>query len=402
MKKMTKIEYLRKKLVDEKELNIKRESMFLSVSERTIRRYIEELFSMGIATKFHGGARLKDINPNSMVSKSIDEMRSITLNHKNVVASSININNSHYLYIFGSFNLDVVTEVFRFPNVGETIKAKATNFFPGGKGANQAVAAAQLVDNVHFFVKVGKDSFGDNAEKYFSSSRIKSIKLIRDEKYNTGNALVMVENAAGNNSIVIDLGSNSKITKEEIVSDFVNLKKSSIFLTQLENNIDATKFAIENAKAANCYVILNPAPYSEKINSHLQYIDLLTPNETEAELITGIKITNIKSAEDAIKKIYEMGVKEIVITLGSKGSLYFNGDVMKRYKAMRASVVDTSGAGDAFTGSLAACLMEGTHIDQAIKFSTAFSSLAVEKHGASSMPTRAMVEERFKNGSHLD
>lgn len=169
---------------------------------------------------------------------------------KLIVKNKIEIKNADKcsLYILGSFNLDVVTEVERFPFIGETIKAISTNFYPGGKGANQAVAAAELNDHVHFFAKVGDDSFGTTAEKYFSTTKISSYTLIKDTNSKTGNALVMVENATGNNSIVIDLGANATISKAEILSDINNLQSAKIFLTQLENNIEATKFAIEIAK----------------------------------------------------------------------------------------------------------------------------------------------------------
>lgn len=402
MKKMAKIEYLRKKLVNDKELNVKRESEVLKVSERTTRRYFDEIFSLGICTKFHGGLRLRDIGTGLIVNRTIDEWRSVTLISKSEKVARKDVDSGRSLYVFGSFNLDVVTELSRFPQVGETITATTTNFYPGGKGANQAAAAAQLNDRVHFFVKVGKDTFGDNAEKYFASSRLQSVALVRDEKHNTGNALVMVEENSGNNSIVIDLGANAKVTHDEIIGDYTNLSKASVCLLQLENNIDATRYMIELAKEAGCYVILNPAPYSEDINAHLHLVDLLTPNETEAELLTGVKITDIETAEEAIKIIHKMGVSEIVITLGSKGSLYYNGDILKHYKAMKATVVDTTGAGDAFNGSLAASLVDGVNIDNAIKLAVAFSSLAVEKNGASSMPSRSMVLDRLKNGKFVE
>ncbi len=402
MKKMAKIEYLRKKFVHEKELNVRRESLFLNVSERTTRRYIDEIFSLGIGTKFHGGIRLGNIDTGLMVSKAIEESRSVTLIGEREVVSTKGEKNGSSLYIFGSFNLDVVTEVSRFPKVGETITALATTFFPGGKGANQATAAAQLNDNVHLFAKVGKDTFGDNAEKYFSASRLDSVALVRDEKNNTGNALVTVEEKTGNNTIVIDLGANANVTRDEIINDYAHLIQASVCLLQLENNIDATRCVIELAKEAGCYVILNPAPYSDEINTHLHLVDLLIPNESEAELLTGIKVTDIASAEGAIKIIHEKGVKEVIITLGSKGCIYYNGEVLKHYKALRATVVDTSGAGDAFNGSLAASLVDGLNIDNSIKLAVAFSSLAVEKHGASSMPSRTTVLERLKSGIYID
>ncbi|MEM8239953.1 ribokinase, partial [Morganella morganii subsp. sibonii] len=223
-----------------------------------------------------------------------------------------------------------------------------------------------------------------------------SYTLIKDIKTKTGSALVMVESLTGNNSIIIDQGANATITKSEILSDINNLKSAKIFLTQLENNMDITLFAVEMAKMCGCYVIINPAPYSQDIMPYLSSVDLLIPNGTEAELISGIKISNPHSAEQAIRVIHALGVKEIIMTLGDNGALYFNGSVMKHYNAINASVVDTSGAGDAFTGALAARLVEGRNMDEAVKFAVAYASLAVEKKGASSMPSGSSVEVRLK------
>lgn len=395
MKKKSSIAFIRKKLVKDNSIYVKELSALLHVSERTVRRYIDELQLLGIATKFHGGVRLQKIELEPIINRTIDETRVLQIDCEEQGRDK-KIADKCSLYILGSFNLDVVTEVERFPFVGETIKAISTNFFPGGKGANQAVAAAELNDHVHFFVKVGDDSFGATAEKYFGTTKINSYTLIKDTNAKTGNALVMVENTTGNNSIIIDLGANATITKAEILSDINNLQSAKIFLTQLENNIDATKFAIEIAKKSGCYVILNPAPYSDQIVSHLSSIDLLIPNGTEAELISNIKIDSVISAQEAIKAIHNLGIKEIVMTLGDSGALYFNGTTMKYYKAMSASVVDTSGAGDAFTGALAAKLIEGKNMDEAIKFSIAYASLAVEKKGASSMPSKTSVDVRLK------
>ncbi|WP_193014242.1 MULTISPECIES: ribokinase [Gammaproteobacteria] len=395
MKKKSSIAFIRKKLIKDNSIYVKELSVLLHVSERTVRRYIDELQLLGIATKFHGGVKLQKIELEPIITQTIDETKVIHINSQKQKRDRKDVDKCA-LYILGSFNLDVVTEVERFPFVGETIKAISTNFFPGGKGANQAAAASELNDNVHFFVKVGDDSFGATAEKYFSTTKIGSYTLIKDPNAKTGNALVMVENSSGNNSIVIDLGANATITKAEILSDINHLQSAKIFLTQLENNIEATKFAIEIAKKSGCYIILNPAPYSDQIISHLPSVDLLVPNGTEAELISNIKIDSVISAQEAIKAIYNLGVKEIVMTLGDSGALYFNGTTMKYYKAMSASVVDTSGAGDAFTGSLAANLIEGKNIDEAIKFSIAYASLAVEKKGASSMPSRTSVAARLK------
>lgn len=395
MKKKDSLAFIRNKLIKDNIIYVKELSALLCVSERTIRRYIGELQLSGVATKFHGGVRLQKIEPGEIISKTVHETRSLNIEYVKRDKKKES-KNKCLLYILGSFHLDVVTEIERFPSVGETIKSISTRFFPGGKGANQAVAASELNSHVHFFVKVGDDSFGADAEKYFSSTKIGSYTLIKDVNTKTGSALVMVENLTGDNSIIIDQGANTTITKAEILSDINNIKSAEIFLTQLENNIDITIFAIDIAKMCGCYVILNPAPYSEEIIPYLSSVDLLTPNGTEAERISGIKISSLHSAKQAIRVIHSLGVKETVMTLGDNGALYFNGTTMKHYNAISASVVDTSGAGDAFTGSLAAGLVEGRNMDEAVKFAVAYASLAVEKKGASSMPSGISIDVRLK------
>ncbi|EPF5869827.1 PfkB family carbohydrate kinase [Morganella morganii] len=395
MNKKNSLAFIRNKLIKDNVVYVKELSALLHVSERTIRRYIGELQLSGVATKFHGGVKLQKNNPEEVINRTVNEAR--VFNVESVSQDKRKINeNKCLLYILGSFNLDVVTEVERFPSVGETVRAISTRFYPGGKGANQAIAASELNSHVHLFVKVGDDAFGTDAEKYFSSTKIGSYTLIKDIKTKTGSALVMVESLTGNNSIIIDQGANATITKSEILSDINNLKSAKIFLTQLENNMDITLFAVEMAKRCGCYVIINPAPYSQDIMPYLSSVDLLIPNGTEAELISGIKISNLHSAEQAIRVIHALGVKEIIMTLGDNGALYFNGSVMKHYNAINASVVDTSGAGDAFTGALAARLVEGRNMDEAVKFAVAYASLAVEKKGASSMPSGSSVEVRLK------
>ena len=395
MKKKNSLAFIRERLIKNNVIYVKELSALLHVSERTIRRYIDELQLSGVAVKFHGGVKLQKIEAGDVIKRTINETRAFNIEDVKKTREKRH-EDKCLLYILGSFNLDVVTEVERFPSVGETIRAISTGFYPGGKGANQAAAASEINSRVHLFVKVGDDSFGADAEKYFSTTKTGSYTLIKDISVKTGSALVMVESLTGNNSIIIDQGANATITKAEILSDINNIKSAKVFLTQLENNIDITCFTIDIAKMCGCYVILNPAPYSENIMSHLSSVDLLTPNGTEAELISDIKISDLHSAEQAIRVIHRLGVKEIVMTLGDNGALYFNGTTMKHYSAINASVVDTSGAGDAFTGSLAAGLVEGRSMDEAIKFAVAYASLAVEKKGASSMPSANSVGIRLK------
>lgn len=402
MKKNQAIDYLRKKLVADRVIYIRESSLVLKVTERTVRRYIDQLCHQGIASKFYGGAKIKNLNIEKNVNELLNQKRGIDFpsyvkteheNHKTL---------SNLIYIFGSFNLDIVTEVMHFPAVGETIKAISTEFFPGGKGANQAIAASQFNDNIHLFIKVGNDAPGDIAERYLQGSRINKTTIIRDTELKTGSALVMIEMEQGNSNIVIDPGANENIDMHEILSEQINIMQAKVFLTQLENNIQATKLALEIASAYRCYIILNPAPYSEDILSHLHLVDLLTPNEKEAELLSGIKINTNDDADIALKKIHSMGVNEIIMTQGQQGAIYYNGVVMKRFRAISAAVIDTSGAGDAFNGALAAKIAEGSSMDNAIRYAVAYASLAVEKKGASTMPAKEGVSDRLLKGKYRE
>lgn len=300
MKKNQAIDYLRKKLVADRVIYIRESSLVLKVTERTVRRYIDQLCHQGIASKFYGGAKIKNLNIEKNVNELLNQKRGIDFPSYVKTEHETHKALSNLIYIFGSFNLDIVTEVMHFPAVGETIKAISTEFFPGGKGANQAIAASQFNDNIHLFIKVGNDAPGDIAERYLQGSRINKTTIIRDTELKTGSALVMIEMEQGNSNVVIDPGANENIDMHEILSEQINIMQAKVFLTQLENNIQATKLALEIASAYGCYIILNPAPYSEDILSHLHLVDLLTPNEKEAELLSGIKINTNDDADIAL------------------------------------------------------------------------------------------------------
>lgn len=300
------------------------------------------------------------------------------------------------VYILGSFNVDIVSEVEDFPKVGQTVHAYSTNFYPGGKGANQAAAAAKLSDSVHFSVKIGMDEFGDKAKTHLSGIEINSLTIFEDKAQPTGNAIILVSQKTGDNVITIDLGANETITREEIQKEWPLIQSSAVFLTQLENNFDITKTAVEYASASNTQVILNPAPYTDRVKELLPLIDIITPNETEAQDMAGIAVTNMDSVKEAAHIIHTMGAKNVIITLGSKGCLLFDGKTYTIFPPYKAVVVDTSGAGDSFNGSLASSLANGKSLHQSIRYASAFSSLAVEQKGASNMPDDFLVQARLQ------
>ncbi|XNT01367.1 PfkB family carbohydrate kinase [Vibrio splendidus] len=177
--------------------------------------------------------------------------------------------------------------------------------------------------------------------------------------------------------------------------EFSLINDSNVFLTQLENNFEITKLAIEYASRSPALVMLNPAPYSDGVKQIIHLVDILTPNETEAESLTGIEIEDLDSAKIAAEKIYSMGVKVVILTLGSKGSLLFDGKTHQFFEPFKAVVTDTSGAGDSFNGALAANIAQGKSLEYSMKYASAFASLAVERKGASNMPNADLVEARL-------
>lgn len=299
--------------------------------------------------------------------------------------------------ILGSFNIDIVAQVARFPKGGESILAQKSMIGPGGKGANQALAASYAEAKVHFVAKVGKDQFSQFAHDHLSSSKINSFTLYQSDKEPTGNAVIYVSEEDGENMIAVYSGANLTITDEEIVALESHLKQSDILLVQLENNLDATRNAMRLAKALGVKVILNPAPYSAEMMQLVKYTDIITPNETEASLMSGIEIVDLDTAKLAAEKIHALGIQTVIITLGSKGSLIFDGKDHQHVKPFPAVPVDTTGAGDAFNGAFCASLAKGQTIYQSAVYASAFASLAVEREGASNMPSHQLVIQRMAN-----
>lgn len=398
MNKYQRINAIRLELLKKKKVLIRDLAETLNVSQRTIRRDLSNLVENNVAELFFGGAKLVEIdNKDLFKNAGIQTIMSSLEIDKNQATPrqkhELSIGND--VYVLGSFNIDIVTEVETFPKIGETIHASSTNFYAGGKGSNQATAAAKVSSNVHFTVKVGNDEFGDKARNYMASTAIDSFTILESEEHPTGNAVVMVEKSSGENIITIDLGANLKIDAEELANDFSLINDSKVFLTQLENNFDITRTALEYAKRSSAIVMLNPAPYNSAVNEIIHLIDIITPNETEAEGLSGITISNLESAKKAAEEIYRLGPKVVIITLGSKGALLFDGQQHRHFPPFKAAVTDTSGAGDSFNGSLAACIAKGHNLDYSIKFASAFASLAVERKGASNMPNIELVEARL-------
>ena len=299
------------------------------------------------------------------------------------------------VFILGSFNVDIVSTLERFPQPGETLHALSNNIGAGGKGANQAYAAAKAGANVTFMTKIGKDQFSHFAKEHLATTGINNTIIAESDSSPTGNALIYVCQQTGENMIAVHSGANTDITQQEIKQAEQHIVGADLLLTQLENNIDAVKQAMQIAHAHGVSVVLNPAPYHNETPSLLKYVDMVTPNETEASLMTGIEVTNLDSAKQAAEKMSQMGVNKVVITRGAQGVLLYENGRFSEVAAIKCVVTDTTGAGDAFNGALVAQIVKGDSLLDAARFANAYASLAVEREGAANMPDASLVAARL-------
>ncbi|EOX8430923.1 ribokinase [Salmonella bongori] len=360
------------------------------VTKETIRSDLNTLSREGGIERCHGGAIIKR---RIFHTQSVNNLDSNIMHFFDSPPSKKIVKSRHKgrkmkgkVCILGSFNVDIIANVDRFPQSGESIFSENTVIGPGGKGANQALAVSKCHVKTHFVGKVGNDQFSQLAYEHLSSSDIDSFMLYQDKKAKTGTALIYVCQSDGENMIAISPGANQSITADEVEAITAEVKNSDVFLTQLENNLPATFRAIEIARRCGTKVVLDPAPYSPEVVNCLQNVDFLTPNETEASLLSGIHVTDLASAKTAAKAIKAKGVGQVIITMGAKGALIYDGLEFIHVPALKALCVDTTGAGDAFNGAYTAAMAKGQSILQAVKFACAFASLAVEKEGASNMP----------------
>jgi len=301
----------------------------------------------------------------------------------------INVNK---IAVIGSSNTDMVIQTLNFPKPGETILGN--NFFmnPGGKGANQAVSAARLNGNVLFICKLGKDIFGEKTAKLLNQEGIDTALILYDDNNPSGVALITVDGNA-ENCISVALGANANLKPEDILMAEKAFEKVEFILLQLEIPIETIEYIVKEAVRMNKKVILNPAPVQFLSKQILENLFLITPNETEAEMISGVKIIDQNSAEIAAKKISDLGVTNVIITLGSKGALVYSENEFEMVPAVKVKAIDTTAAGDVFNGALVVALAEGKTIIDAVRFGCKASSISVTKLGAqSSAPYRDEVD----------
>lgn len=297
------------------------------------------------------------------------------------------------IVVVGSFNIDLMSRAPKIPVAGETVLGGPFKLGPGGKGSNQAIAAIRLGAKVQVIMRLGTDIFGDQALEYLKKEGIGTNYLVKDSKNHTGVALIVVDEK-GENMIVVAPGANGALSSEDVNNAKKAIYNSDVLLTQFEIPMQTVKAAIKIARDSGVKTILNPAP-GKKINDGLlSQVSILTPNETEASLLTGIKINNKTSAKKAAYKLIGKGVNAVIFTLGQEGALVVTSNEIKHIPGKRTKAIDTTGAGDAFNGGLAFAIAEGRDIIEAVKFANCVAALSVTKIGAASaMPTREEVEK---------
>ncbi|MDC0585568.1 ribokinase [Candidatus Pelagibacter sp.] len=297
--------------------------------------------------------------------------------------------------IFGVFVADLCFFGNKIPIRGETVLGNKHLVGPGGKGSNQAIAASRLNGEVNFITKVGKDTHADMAFSLYKEAGVNTRYVIQDLSLSTGVAGIMIDEN-GHNAINIVAGAAAHLQNEDIDKSLDVIKDSKIFLTQMETPDLTTMYALKKAKENNCLTILNPAPARKIHKDDFPLLDFFTPNETEAEFYLNKKIETKKDIKDAAKEFLNMGVKNIIITLGSKGVYFENKDESYFIEALKLKddVVDTTGAGDAFNGAFAVALANELKYKDALIFANKVAGISTTRLGAaSSMPTLKEVDK---------
>ena len=297
------------------------------------------------------------------------------------------------IYVIGSSNTDMVVKADKLPMPGETVIGGAFLMNPGGKGANQAVTAARLGNEVTFIAKVGNDIFGKQAIQQFRLENINTSFVTTDNGNPSGVALIGVD-SKGENSIMVAPGANSFLDVRIVEQALGVIKDEAIVLLQLEIPMSIVDFAIEHSYKKGLRIILNPAPAQSLSPKLLQRLHVITPNEFEAEMLTGIHVKDVETAKEAALKLYESGVSNVVITMGSKGAYVHTASLSELIQAPPVTAVDTTAAGDCFNGALAVALSEGLELKEAVAFACKAASISVTRMGAqSSLPYRKEVDE---------
>ena len=300
----------------------------------------------------------------------------------------------------GSITVDITGYAPRLPVAGETLKGTTLRFGPGGKGNNQMTAAHRAGSEVKVISRRGNDVLGQILEKHYTAEGMSEQYVAIDSDAETGSALIEIDEATAQNRIIVILGANEAVGRESVLAAEADFADCDAVLTQFETTVDAVLAAKELAQKYNKPFILNPAPYIDVPKSLFDGVDYVTPNESEAEQFTGVKVDTAEDCRLAAQKFFKMGVKNVIITLGVRGVYFTDGEREITVPALKVKAVETTGAGDAFNGGLSTAIAEGLDIETALKFATCTSAISVTRLGSSpSMPYRheitALLQKEF-------
>jgi len=299
--------------------------------------------------------------------------------------------------VVGSYATGLTMKVERLPCTGETLLGTGYRVDYGGKGSNQAVGSARLGAKVNFVARIGKDAFGEMALTLYRDEGIDVACVKQTVGAPTGVGFIMVEAASGNNCIVIDPGANELLTADDISRCSAAFESTSVVLTQLEIPVAAAEAALRLGRAGGAITILNPAPVRLLPSSVLQLIDVLTPNQVEAKVLTGRSPDAVIEPEKLARELIRSGVKQVVMTLGERGALIVTSSSSTHVPAVPMSAVDTTGAGDAFNAGLATALASGANLEAAVQFAVVTGGLAVTKEGViPSLPSCDEVRDFYR------
>ena len=298
------------------------------------------------------------------------------------------------IVVFGSFVVDLTSRSNALPIPGQTILGSSFKMGPGGKGSNQAVAAHRAGANVTLVTKVGKDVFGKVAIDFYTAEGMTTDYILQDNNRETGVALICVDEKSAQNQIVVVPAACSNITLEDVENCRPLIEHAAYILLQHEINFDAQYKVIEIAHAAGSKIVLNPAPACDIPDSIMCQLDVVTPNETEAQLLTGVEVKTQSDAEHAAQVFFRKGVKNVVITMGALGAFASDGNRSELLPRIDVNAIDTTGAGDAFNGGFITALSEGMDLFTALRYGNATGALSVTKMGtAPAMPMRSEIDE---------
>ena len=302
------------------------------------------------------------------------------------------------IVVVGSSNTDMIIQLARIPRPGETILGGEFSSAAGGKGANQAVAAAQAGGSVTFVARVGKDVFGDQAVAGFQRDGINVDHVVPDHTAPSGVALIFVA-GDGENSIAVAGGANGKLAPADVKQAAKAIRAAAVLVAQLESPLATVQAAAAIAAKAGVCFILNPAPARPLPDALLKLVSILTPNETEAQLLTGIKVTNEATAAKAAAKLLARGVGTVILTLGARGAFVADAAGKQLVPGFKVKALDTTAAGDTFNGALAVALAEGRALPDAVRFANAAAAISVTRLGAQpSAPKRQEIERFLQRG----